>query len=52
SPGRGERVVVVTTREKFGTSATSRSQSVLFPEPAGPASTRRTGVSVVTRANQ
>jgi hypothetical protein len=35
-------VVAVTTREKPGTSATMRSQSVVFPEPAGPARTSRT----------
>ena len=37
--------MVVTTREKSGCSRTSRSQSVLFPEPAGPAITSRTGGS-------
>jgi len=43
SPGRGARVVVVTTRSKPGTSATMRSHSVVLPEPAGPASTSKTG---------
>src|SRR3954471_17109265 len=43
SPARGARVVVVTTRENSGSSRTSRSHSVLLPDPAGPAITSKTG---------
>jgi hypothetical protein len=36
-------VVVVMTRSKPGSSWTIRSHNVLLPEPAGPASTSKTG---------